>query len=823
MTGTISIETFLDLIRKSGAVDHRRLEQFLQKQETLPENPADLAELLIQNGLLTKYQAEPLLKGKLQRFVLSGKYRVLDRLGAGGMASVFLCEHRVMRRRVAIKILPPNMANNPSAVERFHREARAAASLQHQNIVAAHDVDVDGNFHFLVTEFVDGRNLHEMVRINGPLSIERAAHYIAQAALGLQHAYERGMVHRDIKPANLLLDRSGVVKILDMGLALLFLDDDDNLTKEHDASSILGTAEFLAPEQAMDSHAVDIRADIYSLGMTFYFLLTGKTPYGEGTTAQKLIWHQIKPPKPIQEYRPEVPAEMWAIIEKMLAKNPDDRFQTPIEVVLALSPWTSKPIPPPAESEMPRPLFPLPDSPSMDSSYTASMSFMSLPAMNLPSLLEPTSSANMMTPAPATRLAAPSSGVNRPTAITPSSGSAKPNPPSQSRAVPPASAAHLPAATPATTSDPAAQTAGPAAKTTADLPRPAQKSQPAEDKPDPDPKAASTSTVDAKKKKKKKPETKKTSPIVIAALIGIPVLLLLAGGLIWALSGPKTPKPINPTLVALNDNPSPTAPATATAGTSHPSTTPTPTTKGSTSPTPPATKPSTPPPPATKPTPPPPPATKPTPPPPPATKPTPPPSPTITAEYYPLTPRELYYDVFQFVQNANAWAYTRQKFTFKDGGTIETATVQQGLSLTPDITSAPPARSVNLKGSPQQARVEAGMVEVGTLPNPKAKTYKFEPLLKLGAKQSDTWTFKLADGDQRTYTVVAFSSWGEGKPAVTVRSVQPYTIAGAGSQLVSTHVFAKEIGEVERTINIVVKLPDGSEKTIPQLFIKLHQ
>ena len=389
MTATTSIDTFLDLARKSGAVDPRRLDAFLAKLSDRPDDPKAMAELLIHNGLLTRYQAEPLLKGKLQRFLLSSKYRVLDRLGAGGMASVFLCEHKVMRRRVAIKVLPPNLANNASAVDRFHREARAAAALHHPNIVGAHDVDVDGNFHFLVTEYVEGRNLHEMVRLNGLLSPERAAHYISQAALGLQHAHEKGMVHRDIKPANLLLDRTGTVKILDMGLALLFHEEDDGLTKEHDASSILGTAEFLAPEQAMDSHAVDIRADIYSLGMTLYFLLTGKTPFSEGgTTAQKIIWHQIRPPKPVTDYRPDVPEELSAVIDQMLAKSPDDRPQTPMDVAIALGPWTAQPIAPPTDGEMPKPLIPLADGPAPDSSLSSSSSYVSLPAVNLPTALD---------------------------------------------------------------------------------------------------------------------------------------------------------------------------------------------------------------------------------------------------------------------------------------------------------------------------------------------------------------------------------------------------------------------------------------------------
>src|SRR5262249_41784002 len=158
------------------------------------------------------------------------------------------------------------------------------------------DIDQDDKLHFLVMEFVDGANFQEIVKRGGVLAVDRAAHYVRQAALGLQHAHETaGLVHRDIKPGNILVDRNGIVKILDMGLARFFHDQDDILTKKYD-ENVLGTADYLAPEQALDSHAVDIRADIYSLGATFYFILTGRTPFAEGTVAQKLIWHQTRQP-----------------------------------------------------------------------------------------------------------------------------------------------------------------------------------------------------------------------------------------------------------------------------------------------------------------------------------------------------------------------------------------------------------------------------------------------------------------------------------------------------------------------------------------------
>ena len=271
----------------------------MRATQALPNEPGRLAGLLVRDGVLTHFQAEQFLQGKWRRFTI-GKYKVLERLGSGGMGSVYLCEHKLMRRRVAVKVLPTAKAEDTSSLERFYREARAVAALDHPNIVRAYDIDQDDKLHFLVMEHVDGSSLQEIVKKAGPMDVLRACHYMRQAALGLQHAHETaGLVHRDIKPGNILVDRNGIVKVLDMGLARFFHDEEDMLTKKYD-ENVLGTADYLAPEQALDSHAVDIRADIYSLGATFYFCLTGRTPFAEGTVAQKLIWHQTRQPKPIR-------------------------------------------------------------------------------------------------------------------------------------------------------------------------------------------------------------------------------------------------------------------------------------------------------------------------------------------------------------------------------------------------------------------------------------------------------------------------------------------------------------------------------------------
>jgi serine/threonine protein kinase len=352
-----NVAAFLDLVVKSGILEKDVLDPYLHQMRavgTMPEEPAKLGAVLVRDGLLTQFQVNQFLQGKWRGFFISGKYKLLEQIGTGGMGSVFLCEHKAMRRRVAIKVLPPDQARDPSALERFYREARAVAALDHPNIVRAHDIDHDGKNHFLVLEYVDGSSLYEIVQRCGPMDVTRAAHYIRQAALGLHQAHLGGLVHRDIKPANLLLDRQGVVKILDMGLARFFHDKDDMLTKQQDEKAILGTADYLAPEQAMNSHEVDVRADIYSLGATFYYLLAGRPPFAEGTVAQKLVWHQLRNPTPLKALRADTPSALAAIINRMMAKDTAERYQTPAEVYEALAPWTQTPIPPPPDEEMPK-------------------------------------------------------------------------------------------------------------------------------------------------------------------------------------------------------------------------------------------------------------------------------------------------------------------------------------------------------------------------------------------------------------------------------------------------------------------------------------
>jgi serine/threonine protein kinase len=347
---SVTADRFLDALRQSGLLAAELLDAQVRRSaaEGPPEDGRELADRFVRDGLLTPYQSEQLLEGRWQSLVIAGKYAVLAPIGSGGMGQVFLCEHLVMRRRSAVKVLPARLTADPVAVERFRREARAIAALDHPNIVRAYDVDTADQVHFLVMEYVDGVPLQELVDRWGPVKVSAAADYISQAARGLQHADEAGWVHRDVKPANLLLDRAGTVKVLDLGLARLLAEGTEPLTGSSDP---LGTADYLAPEQATDSHAADIRADVYGLGATLYFLLTGQPLFPDGTPAQKVLWHQTRRPRPVGELRPDTPAGLAAVLEKMLSKDPADRYQMPSEVAEALHLWVGDTMhPPPADA-----------------------------------------------------------------------------------------------------------------------------------------------------------------------------------------------------------------------------------------------------------------------------------------------------------------------------------------------------------------------------------------------------------------------------------------------------------------------------------------
>lgn len=335
-----NLETFIDLVQRSGLIDKDQLDAvLLPLKGQAGEDPTvdALADRLIEAGHITRWQCDKLFEGRHRGFFL-GKYKLLDHLGTGGMSCVYLAEHVLMQRRVAIKVLPKNRVTDTSYLARFHREAQAAASLDHRNIVRAYDVDNEGDVHYLVMEYVEGRDLQQIVKQDGPLDYALAADYIRQAAEGLAHAHEAGLIHRDVKPANLLVDQKNVVKVLDLGLARFTDEGRASLTVQYD-ENVLGTADYLAPEQAIDSHGVDARADIYGLGCSFYYLLTGHPPFSEGTLPQRLMAHQKQAPPSILKDRPDAPADLVHICMQMMAKKAADRYQSAVEVAAVLADW----------------------------------------------------------------------------------------------------------------------------------------------------------------------------------------------------------------------------------------------------------------------------------------------------------------------------------------------------------------------------------------------------------------------------------------------------------------------------------------------------
>jgi serine/threonine protein kinase len=332
----VTSDRLLELLQLSNLLTTEQLDS-VRTDFAIAEQLPQLIEQLAERGWLTHWQGKMLLSGRHAFFL--GKYKLLDHLGEGGMGSVLKAEQTPLGRLVAIKTLRKDLVGSKDLVARFHREIQAAAALNHPNIVAAYDADSIAGRHFLVMEYVEGRDLGVVVKRGGKLPIGAACEYVCQAALGLQHAHEHGIVHRDIKPSNLMLDSRGRVKILDMGLARIVQDSGNEQTELTHTGQVMGTPDYIAPEQALDSKAVDIRSDIYSLGCTLYRLLTGKVPFqGDGAIA-KITARLTNDPPLLRSRLPEAPAELEAVLLTMMARDVADRYQIPTEVVRALTPF----------------------------------------------------------------------------------------------------------------------------------------------------------------------------------------------------------------------------------------------------------------------------------------------------------------------------------------------------------------------------------------------------------------------------------------------------------------------------------------------------
>ena len=317
-------------------------------------DPVDLAHCLAENNWLTEYQI-PLLFTERWEELAIGPDVVLDRLGEGGVSEVLKAWDTVRGRPVALKVLRQHLSDRDSALREFQRELQTVTRLAHPNIIKIYEADQIGALHYFAMEYVEGLDLDRYVRQSGPLSIEQACNCARQVAQGLQHAHQLGLVHRDIKPANLFwinaptssgaaARRGGsdaMVKILDWGLARLRPDAGASggpsaLDMDTEKGMLIGTVDYIAPEQARDPCLVDIRADIYSLGCTLYFLLTGQPPFRGNSLMQKLLQHQDAERPQVRDLRPDVPEELATVVQRMMAKRPEDRDQIPLLVVAPL-------------------------------------------------------------------------------------------------------------------------------------------------------------------------------------------------------------------------------------------------------------------------------------------------------------------------------------------------------------------------------------------------------------------------------------------------------------------------------------------------------
>jgi len=338
----VPLDKFVRSISDSGLMTVEEVEAFIRglPADRQPDDARALAREMLRYKKLTRFQAQAAYEGRAGRLVL-GNYVILDKIGEGGMGQVFQARHRRMERVVAVKVLPEAAMSAPEAVQRFHREVKAAARLSHPNIVTAYDADEAGGVHFLVMEYVEGTDLASLVQKRGTLSVDRAVDYVRQAAKGLKYAHGQNIVHRDVKPSNLLLDPTGTVKILDLGIARLREDPgsdgataDAALTRE---GAVMGTVDFMSPEQGLNTKHADARSDVYSLGCTLFWLLMGEPMYAGETLMVKLAAHREQPVPSLRHLRADVPPSVDTVFRRMVAKKPIDRQQSMTEVLADLS------------------------------------------------------------------------------------------------------------------------------------------------------------------------------------------------------------------------------------------------------------------------------------------------------------------------------------------------------------------------------------------------------------------------------------------------------------------------------------------------------
>jgi eukaryotic-like serine/threonine-protein kinase len=346
----------------SGIVTQEQIARAIAALQTVPGglpassdqvNDEDLAAKLVELGAITVYQADQLAAGRTKLNL--GPYTITDWIGQGGMGQVFKAVHTVMGRHCAIKVLPLNKST-PEAIDNFRREIRTQAQLDHPHLVRAYDAGHDGNVHYLVTEYVPGTDLRQLVRRQGPLTMQQAAQVVVQAANGLEYAHRSGLIHRDVKPGNILVTPAGVAKVSDLGLSAFMHDAEEDPR----AGKIVGTADYLSPEQIHTPAEVTAISDIYSLGCSLYYAISGKVPFPGGTTKDKARRHLEETPWHPRRFNPEVSEEFVEVIADMMEKDPRNRIRSAGEVAARLEPWARESSPLPSQQLTKSPWMPPP-------------------------------------------------------------------------------------------------------------------------------------------------------------------------------------------------------------------------------------------------------------------------------------------------------------------------------------------------------------------------------------------------------------------------------------------------------------------------------
>jgi serine/threonine protein kinase len=327
--GPPPLDVFLKTVLRSGLLDREQLQTAVR---ALPaEQPIDavaLSEYLIRNGKLTRFQAKKLLKG-IAKGMIVGPFQILALIGKGGMGAVYLARDHRDNTLVALKVLPPHRARaKERLVARFQREMQLSRRVSHQHLARTYEVGTFRGVNYLVMEYIPGLTLSRLVNENGPLPVSRAARLLAEVAAGLEHAHQQGLIHRDLKPSNILITPHDHAKVLDLGLAMLEGEDSDDPTVTGGEGYIVGSMDYIAPEQTADSTAVDARADIYGLGCTLFFALAGQPPFPGGTTMDKVKRHRKEAPPSLLALRPDLPPGFVAVVEKLMAKDPAERFSS---------------------------------------------------------------------------------------------------------------------------------------------------------------------------------------------------------------------------------------------------------------------------------------------------------------------------------------------------------------------------------------------------------------------------------------------------------------------------------------------------------------